>query len=121
MAFGVVTGAVVKCMYGAMPASLVTTSQMNVTDNGKPFATIQDCTMANFQTFSMCTCPSNPAVVAAQGSPVPCARVPAGLWIPKHPNIMAGQNPLLTSDCTCMCGFGAQISIVNPGTQIQLG
>lgn len=121
MAFAVVTGATVKCMYGTVPASLVATSQMNVTDAGKPLATLQDCSMANFQTFGMCTCPSNPAVVAAQGSPVPCARVPAGVWIPQHPNIRGGQDLFLTSDCTCMCGFGAQISIVNPNTQLQLG
>ena len=89
-------GAVCTCTFGTAPGNINVTSQMTCLAEGKPSATIQDCTPANITPFGMCTTMSNPQVAAATAAalgvltPQPCVLVAAGGWIPTKPNVIIG-------------------------------
>ena len=117
----VVMGATCKCTFGMAPCSLIVTSQMKEIAGGKPVATIMDFNAANMPTFGMCMSIANPAVAAATAAalgvltPAPCARIPMGPWIPKQPTKLVANKPVLSMSCSCMCPYGGQIMILNPG------
>lgn len=119
----VVNGAMLKCPMGlpgtasltVLPTSLVQSSNQTV-------ATIQDYKpLVNIPTFGMCTTQSNPAVAAAttaaSGTPTPAPCVPntTAPWTPGSPTVSVGNMPALTSDSSCMCSYGGQISISMAG------
>lgn len=114
-------GAVCTCTFGTAPGNLNVTSQITCLAEGRPSATIQDCTPANITPFGMCTTMSNPQVAAATAAamgvmtPQPCTLVAAGGWIPTKPNVIIGGKPCLTSDSKLMCSYGGCISITLPG------
>lgn len=110
----VVKGATAMCTFGAAPAVVNATSQMTVQAGGLSTGTIQDCQPTNLF-FGMCTSPTNPAVAAAMGSPMPCTLQPAGTWIPVKPMVLVNGKPCLTSDCKLTCAYGGFISITMPG------
>lgn len=117
----VVTGGSCACSFGTAPGNINVTSQMQVTADGKPVATIDDCSQANISPFGMCTTLTNPQVAAATAAalgvltPQSCMRVPAGTWIQTNPVRTIGGKPVVTQECTCVCGYGGNISITSTG------
>ena len=117
----VVMGATCMCTMGVAPCTLTVTSQMKEIAGGKPVATIMDSNLANMPSFGMCNSMANPAVAAATAAklgvftPAPCARIPAGPWIPKAVTKLVANKPVLSMSCTCICPYGGMIKIMNPG------
>lgn len=117
----VTAGAVLMCTFGTASGSLNVTSQMTCLAEGRPVATIQDCTPINITPFGMCTTLSNPQVAAATAAalgvltPQPCALAAAGSWIPTKPNVLIGGKPCLSGDSKLMCSYGGCICITAPG------
>jgi hypothetical protein len=124
MGIQVTQGAMMMCSFGVAPSSLVVIPMgPPVQAGGSMAATIQDSKpMANIAPFGMCMSPSNPQVAAATSAalgvltPQPCIPVTAGPWAPGSPTVMIGNQPALTSSCTCNCSWGGVITISNPGT-----
>jgi len=111
-------GAQIKCSFGAAPSSLVVIPKgPPVNGESKPAATIMDfAPIANIPPFGMCTAPTNPQVIAAQGAPVPCLPVTTGPWKPGASKTMINKLPALTKNDMCMCAWAGVITVVNPGT-----
>jgi hypothetical protein len=118
MAIGVNMGAMLQCSFGVAPSTLVVIPQgPPVLMESKPAATIMDFKpMANIMPFGMCTAPTNPAVIAALGSPVPCMPVTVAPWIPGGATtVMINNFPALTNMGTLMCMWAGVIKVANPG------
>ncbi|MBQ9632762.1 MAG: DUF4280 domain-containing protein [Lachnospiraceae bacterium] len=117
----VISGANIMCSFGTTPAQLIATNNPTIMMDGRPVATLSDAApMTNIPTFGMCTSLANPQVAAATAAalgvltPQPC--IPAtGSWIPSGSAVLMGGIPCVTQDCTCMCAYAGQISVVNPG------
>ena len=116
MAQLVVMGAKAKCSMAVpgVTASLVLVPNM-INGKSQSIATIQDFSMTVMATFGQCTSPSNPAVAAAQGSPVPCVPAIAAPWTPGSSTVTIGGKPALLSSDTCTCTLGGSISIDDAG------
>lgn len=118
----VVQGALMMCSFGAAPATL-SVLPTHMTQVGGPFAaTIMDhAPMVNIPSFGMCSCPGNPAVVAATSAalgvftPAPCVPATAAPWTPGAPMVQLGQFLALDNTSKCMCTWGGVISISQPG------
>lgn len=108
-------GAMLKCSFGKLPSMLNVLPDKKVVNN-LPVATI-DCNkpMVNILPFGMCQAPSNPAVIAAAGSPVPCVPVIPAPWIPGSPTVLVGGKPALNKNCKLMCAYMGIIEVNNPG------
>ena len=112
----VVNGAMMQCSFGAAPSSLIVLPANRVMVNYMPAANIMDyIPMVNIMPFGMCTAPSNPAVIAALGVPVPCMPVIPAPWTPGSPAVLIGYMPALNDTSQCMCAWGGAISITFPG------
>ena len=123
MAQLVVMGASAKCSF-AQPPGTATISLVPNLVNGvnQTVATVQDFSPMVMATFGMCTAPTNPQVIAAQGSPVPCVPVVTGPWSPGSPTVTVGGLSALTSDSTCQCSWLGVIQIQDAGqTSITTG
>ena len=110
----VVQTALCTCIFGAAPMPLSVSSQESVTVFNLPQATIMD---NMFPTFGMCSCPSNPAVIAATAaklgvfSPAPCVPVIPGTWMPGVPNILVCGKPMLNNTSKLLCAYGGLIQV----------
>ena len=105
-------------MFGAAPSVLVVVPEGSLVAAGTPAATILDAVpLENIPTFGMCTSPTNPEVIAAQGAPVPCVPVTLPPWVPGAPTVLINGQPALTSESRCSCALGVPecISIAFPG------
>lgn len=119
----VITGATLMCPFGTATSQLAATTQAAILAESKPVATIMDMSPgSNIPPFGMCSSLANPQVAAATAAalgvltPQPCAMAPAGPWQPGKPTVMVGGKPVLTQECTLMCGMGmGTISIISPG------
>jgi hypothetical protein len=116
MAQLVVMGASAKCSF-AQPPGTATISLVPNMVNGvnQTVATVQDFSPMVMATFGMCTAPTNPQVIAAQGSPVPCVPVVTGPWSPGSPTVTVGGLSALTSDSMCQCSWLGVIQIQDAG------
>lgn len=115
MAQQVVTGAMLTCSFGAAP-SLFNATVRPVMSSYRPCGTIFDnVPMMNIMPFVMCTAPTNPAVISAGGSPVPCVPVTPAPWVPGSPTHPIQGMPALNSNCKLMCLWAGVISVTNPG------
>jgi hypothetical protein len=117
----VVAGAILECSFGASPCSLLVLPT-NKTLAPTPAATIKDhVPLINIPTFGMCSSLSNPAVdtatTAAGGvlTPMPCVPVTPGLWEVGAETVLLGNIPALDNISTCMCTWGGEIAITEPG------
>ena len=114
MANPAVMTAVCTCSFGAVPLPLSVTSQQTVQCSNMLAATIMD---NKFPSFGMCSCPSNPAVIAATAaklgvfSPAPCAPAIIAPWVPGAPTVLVCGKPLLNNSSKLMCTFGGVIQI----------
>ena len=118
----VVTGALIQCPFGTIPANLTVTSQCIVLAEGKPAATIQDCAPGvNISGCGMCSSLANPQVASATAAalgvlaPQPCVPAVAGTWIPTQTICLADGKPCLTGDATAVCSYGGTLSIMDAG------
>jgi Domain of unknown function (DUF4280) len=129
MPYLVAQGAVLRCSHGLAPTMLQLTPRAYAADN-LLLATIMDFQpMTNIGPFGVCNSMSNPqvqaATAAAQGvlTPMPC--MPQTMpWSPGSAYISQDQGgaslPVLTSDSTCQCGFGGQISVEHPACVVKV-
>jgi len=117
----VTAGASCMCTFGTAPGNLNATNNLTVMADGKPICVMADSAAGvNVTPFGMCTTLSNPAVASATAAalgvltPQPCMPVIAGAWIGGG-KVMVGGKPCLTLDSKCVCSYGGNISITNPG------
>ena|SRR5690348_8645023 len=115
MAVQVCTGAMVVCTFGAAPA-VFTASSVDV-DATAPAGVITDVSVANIPTFGMCAAPTNPAVIAAFGSPVPCLPV-LQPWTPGSARVTIGGVPALDDASECMCAWAGVVTVSSPGQEL---
>lgn len=122
MAMQVVQGAVLQCSFGAAPASLLVTSQVQISSSKMLTATIMDhAPMANIPTFGMCMSIANPQVAAATAAafgvltPQPCIPATATPWAPGCPTVTLQKLPALNDSSICNCMWAGVIKITMPG------
>ena len=114
MANPAVMTALCKCAFGALPLPLSVSSQQTVKAANMNVATIMD---NKFPSFGMCSCPSNPAVIAATAaklgvfSPAPCVPAIVAPWVPGAPTVLVCGKPLLNNSSKLMCMYGGVIQI----------
>lgn len=115
-------GAMLKCSFGAAPASLIVLPARMVMAGYVPAATIMDhVPMVNIPPFGMCSAPSNPAVIAATTAaagvitPAPCVPVIPAPWLPGSPTVLIGNIPALNDTSKCLCTWAGVITIASPG------
>lgn len=76
--------------------------------------------MVNILPFGMCQSMANPTVASATAAamgvltPMPCIPVIAAPWTPGGQEKISNF-PALLDNCKCICNWGGQISINNPG------
>ncbi len=121
MPMPVCMGATLCCSFGAAPSSLVVLpSRLAWHAPAMPLASILDnVPLVNILPFGMCTSPSNPAVRAAWGAPVPCTPATSSPWArplpPGAPVVLVQNIPVLDNAAVLQCALGGRISILNPG------
>ena len=114
MANPVVETSLCTCIFGAAPCPLSVTSQQTVSTFNLKQATIMD---NKFPTFGMCSCPSNPAVVAATAAklgvftPAPCVPMTQLPWATGVPTILVCGKPLLNDSSKLVCLYGGVIQV----------
>ena len=112
----VCNGAMLQCSFGVAPSSLIVLPVNRVLTSNQPAATIMDhVPMVNIMPFGMCSAPTNPAVIAAMGSPVPCVPVTPAPWMIGAPTVLEGNMPVLNSTSKLMCTWLGIISVTYPG------
>jgi hypothetical protein len=114
MAVQVSTGAEVMCTFGAAPAVFSASSE-NVAAT-TPAGVITDVEPENIESFGMCSAPTNPEVIAAQGSPVPCVPVLTP-WTPGAAGVTINGIAALDNASTCQCTWLGVITVSSPGQE----
>jgi hypothetical protein len=124
MPIQVVEGAMLMCSFGIGPPAVLNASvpPTMVTADDLPAANVGHfAPMINIPTFGMCQSLMNPEVISATSAalgvltPMPCVPVTVAPWLPGSEDVMIGELPALTNDCTCMCMWGGEITITDPG------
>ena len=123
----VVNGATLKCDQGLAPSSLVVLPALQGDIDGQPLATVDDhVPTTNIPPFGMCKTQANPMVAAATAAamgvltPQPCLPVTASPWSPGSSLGDLRHKALLTAECTCKCQWSGEISIVEPGSDVEI-
>ena len=111
----VCAGALLGCSFGSAPSPLTVLPANRVVASA-PAANIMDhVPMVNIAPFGTCSAPTNPAVIAAAGVPVPCVPATPAPWIPGSPMVLIGNLPALDGSSSLLCTWLGKISIVYPG------
>jgi hypothetical protein len=117
----VVEGAMLECAMGDVPAILSPVPN-GVTAGNLPAATTMDHEpIVNIPTFGMCNSLLNPEVAAATTAalgvltPMPCVPLTEVPWEPGAITTRIGVFPVLTNDSMCLCTWGGEITITEPG------
>jgi hypothetical protein len=115
-------GALLACSFGMAPAPLVLVPKgPPVLADGLPVGTVEDVEEMNVPSFGMCTSPQNPAVAEATAAalgaltPMPCLPVIVTPWSPGAPTVLIGGVPALTEESVCMCAWGGEVRVLEPG------
>lgn len=118
----VTTGAMLQCSFGMAPTTLAITVPMRPKCMNMLMATVMDMAPGvNIPTFGMCQSLSNPTVASATSAamgvltPMPCVPVITAPWTPGSAQVKVMNMPALTDNSKCVCAFGGNISITNPG------
>jgi hypothetical protein len=119
----VVEGAMMECTFGVAPAPLNCAAPPTmVLASGLPTANIMHfIPLDNIPTFGMCSSLANPEVASATAAalgvltPMPCIPATAEPWAPGAPDVLIAEMPALTEGSMCMCMWGGEISILEPG------
>ncbi|AKQ65500.1 hypothetical protein A176_002412 [Myxococcus hansupus] len=124
MATLVVSGATLKCSFGAASAPLGVLP-LNKVMAGAPAAnTVDSLPMMNVPPFGMCRSLSNPMVAAATAAalgaltPQPCMPITVGPWSPGCSKVRIGNMPALNDSSKCNCAWGGVIEVANPGQTV---
>lgn len=127
MAKFVTMGAQLKCSFGMTPAPLNVVIPLRPTIQGKLMANIMDfIPMVNIPSFGMCRSQANPTVASATAAamgvltPMPCVPVITSPWSPGASEKVSFQ-PALMDNAKCLCTWGGQIEITNPGNSSTKG
>ncbi|RKZ91483.1 MAG: DUF4280 domain-containing protein [Candidatus Parabeggiatoa sp. nov. 1] len=124
MAQPVCMGAMLQCMFGLAPSSIMVLPVNRVMTAGgaMPAANIMDNKpMVNILPFGMCSSLANPTVAAATAAalgvlaPMPCIPFTVALWIVGAPTVLIGDMTALNSTSKLMCNWAGMISITVPG------
>jgi hypothetical protein len=122
MALQVASGAMLRCSFGAAPASLQVLPVNRVTAGGIPAANVMDhIPIVNIPPFGMCSSLANPTVAAATAAalgvltPMPCVPATTAPWLPGVPTVMLGGIPSLDGGCSLMCMWAGVIQVAMPG------
>lgn len=114
-------GAMMQCSFGMAPSNLIITNPLRPLIQGKPKATIMDfAPMVNIMPFGMCQSMANPQVASATAAamgvltPMPCIPVITAPWSPGGQQKITNF-PALLENGKCICSWGGNISITNPG------
>ena len=106
--------AVCMCSFGAAPGVLTVSSNQTVKICKMLAATIMD---NKFPSFGMCSCPANPAVIAATAAalgvptPAPCTPAIAAPWAAGVPLVNVCKKPLMSNQNTLLCSYGGVIKV----------
>lgn len=118
----VTMGAMLQCSFGMAPASLIVTVPLRPKCGNMLMATTMDMIpTTNIPTFGMCQTLTNPAVASATSAamgvltPAPCVPVITAPWAPGSAQVKVMNTPALTDNSKCLCTWGGNISITNPG------
>jgi hypothetical protein len=106
-------------MFGSAPSTLVVLPKgKKITGCNQQMATMMDnIPMANIMPFGTCSAPTNPAVVAAMGTPQPCVPVTPAPWMAASTKVMANKIPVITKTSKLQCAYAGTISITSTGQQ----
>ena len=116
MGIQTVSTANLMCSFGTAPSTFTVLPVGKVMGCNKPAATIMDNKpFVNIMPFAMCIAPSNPAVIAASGAPVPCVPNTVAPWVPGCATVMIGGKPALNNNSKLNCMWAGVISITVPG------
>jgi hypothetical protein len=127
MAKLVVNGAKPRCDQGLAPGVL-TVLPVNLADGGLvPAATVMDnLPMVNVAPFAMCKTQANPQVAAATAAamgaltPMPCIPVIAAPWSKGASGAEIAGQKALTSDAKRTCMWTGQITVTDPGSDVDV-
>ena len=121
----VIENAQLACTFGAAPSALVVLPINRVSCGGQAAATVMDfIPLANIMPFGMCQSLANPEVAAATAAamgaltPMPCVPSTSKPWGPGSTVVSIAGKPALADSSKCMCQWGGEISVVEPG-QVQ--
>ena len=123
----VANGAKLRCDQGLAPGVL-TVLPVNMADGGLvPAATVMDnLPMVNIAPFGMCKTQANPQVAAATAAamgaltPMPCIPVVVAPWSPGASGAEIAGQKALTSDSKCTCMWTGQVTITDPGSDVDV-
>ena len=119
-------GAMLQCSFGMSPCSLVVVGPTRPKCMNMLMAVTTDFSVTNIPTFGMCQSMANPQVAAATSAamgvltPMPCIPAITAPWMPPSKVLVMNQ-PALLDNGKCMCMWGGQISITNPGNMMAEG
>ncbi|TWI69397.1 uncharacterized protein DUF4280 [Pseudoduganella lurida] len=123
MASQVAMGALMKCSFGAAPASLAVLPVNRVLAEGPPAANIMDHQpLVNILPFGVCQSPANPVVAAATAAalgvltPMPCVPATAAPWTPGAATVLIANMPALDNTSKCLCNWGGVIAFTHAAT-----
>lgn len=120
----VVNGATLACSKAVPPGTtkMVVLPTPRVQAGSLPVATVMDIKpMANVPPFGMCTAELNPTVIAATSAasgvktPGACMPVIPKPWTPGSATVKVGNISALTSDSSCMCAYGGEVTVTAAG------
>lgn len=127
----VAKGAKLRCQDGTTPCTLRVANTQYVVD-GSAIANVEDHQVAtNIAGFGMCRSLQNPSVAAATSAangvltPMPCQPPAFTPWVPGarfiYQELSGGRSVrALTNDSTCRCGFGPEVAIDDPCTDLRV-
>ena len=117
MPCNVVNGAQCKCSMGSAPSSLVVLPLGGVAQGeSQQLAVMTDqVPMMNVMPFGSCSAPSNPAVIAAGGSPSACIPVTPAPWSSPSSKVTLGGVPVITESSSLQCTYGGSITVESAG------
>jgi hypothetical protein len=115
MPFHVCTGAKMMCSFGAAPSVFNATPRPVFTNNMVAGIIMDHIPIVNIPPFGTCSAPTNPAVIAALGSPVPCVPVTPAPWVPGSPTVRVTNILALNNTSKLMCVWAGVIQFQDAG------
>ena len=118
----VCAGAGLQCSLGAAASVLNVLPANRTLTGGRPAANVLDSKpFVNVASFGLCLSLANPTVAAATAAalgvltPMPCAPLIPGPWVPGSPTVMMAGAPALNANSVCVCAYGGVVRVTVPG------
>jgi len=121
MAKQVVTGALMKCSFGAAPSSFIATPKMVRSSNMDAGNIMDHKPLANIPPFGVCSSIANPTVATATSAamgvltPMPCVPNTPAPWVTGAVSNPLSNFPALNDTACLMCIWGGKIDFITPG------